>query len=608
MLRGMGPKRLLTGVVATLAITLTPMVAVADSQEPWRFDGGGWGHGIGLSQFGAMGQAEDGRNATQILQFYYKGTSVDTMPDHWTNDPDGLWVGLVSNTKVVDIAAVGGPVTVCQPAPGCEHISQVLAPGESWKYEVINDDPGKCRLRKVGSHNTGPADCPATISLSPSNRVSLNGRQYGRGTMRFVPTSNAFHVVVALDMETYLYGLAEVPSSWPTEALKAQAIIGRSFALATAVERGGSNGSGKLSSCGCHIRDTTADQAYNGWAKESEATYGARWVAAVDGTDGRIMTHPQSSHPFKVAKAFYSSSNGGASENNEDVWPGAPIPWLRSVEDKWSANPAVNPLAKWSVRVSDTDMAAYFGWDRALDAFVLQGPPDVRIRFTGKKNGSNVESVLNGTQVATLLKTIGFGYQPVLNGNTSIRVSPYISAVTDPPGFDDIVGHTFEIAIDWLLAEEITVGCNPPANTLFCPGETVTRGQMAVFISRVLGLPSPAGDHFNDDSGKFYESAANRLYEAGITVGCAEGRFCGDSRMTRGQMAAFLVRALEDLPPPTGNHFVDDNGNQFEKAINQIAEAQITLGCNPPTNNRFCPNETVTRGQMAAFLRRAWGP
>ncbi|MCH7979597.1 MAG: S-layer homology domain-containing protein [Acidobacteria bacterium] len=67
-----------------------------------------------------------------------------------------------------------------------------------------------------------------------------------------------------------------------------------------------------------------------------------------------------------------------------------------------------------------------------------------------------------------------------------------------------------------------------------------------------------------------------------------------------------IVRAL-DLPPTNVEHFTDDDNSPFEDHINRIAEAKITLGCNPPTNDRFCPNDHVTRGQMAAFLKRAWG-
>ncbi len=72
-------------------------------------------------------------------------------------------------------------------------------------------------------------------------------------------------------------------------------------------------------------------------------------------------------------------------------------------------------------------------------------------------------------------------------------------------------------------------------------------------------------------------------------------------------MAAFLARIL-DLPQSGKDHFVDDAGSQFQGAINKIADAGITVGCNPPANNRFCPTENVTRGQMAAFFKRVWGP
>ena len=75
--------------------------------------------------------------------------------------------------------------------------------------------------------------------------------------------------------------------------------------------------------------------------------------------------------------------------------------------------------------------------------------------------------------------------------------------------------------------------------------------------------------------------------------------------MTRGQMAAFLGRALKLAAPSSPIIFTDSRGHLFEGAISRLAHAGITVGCNPPTNNRFCPNSFVTRGQMAAFLVRA---
>ncbi len=115
-------------------------------------------------------------------------------------------------------------------------------------------------------------------------------------------------------------------------------------------------------------------------------------------------------------------------------------------------------------------------------------------------------------------------------------------------------------------------------------------------------------------SGRFYDTGSSvhadnieRLAEARITLGCnppTNDRYCPTEPVTRGQMAAFLTRAL-NLPPDTTNRFTDDNGSVFEAQIQSLAAARITLGCNPPTNDRYCPDQTVTREQMASFLARA---
>jgi hypothetical protein len=398
-----------------------------------------------------------------------------------------------------------------------------------------------------------------------------------------------------LALENYLYGLAEMPSDWPEEALKTQATIGRTFAVIKAEERDGSGFWEDL--CGCHIRDTSADQVYVGWSKE-----GSAWNAAVDGSVGDVLKHPDSSRPLGMVDTFYSSSNGGASENNEDVWGGTPRPWLRSVVDPWSADPDVNPLAQWEVLVNDADVANYFGWDRALDAFVIAGPPGAIIKFTGKDNGSDVSETLDGTQIRGLLNALGY----LESGNT-VRVSPYIVSVVDPPGFDDIIGHLFENDIDWALDQGITKGCNPPDNTFYCPGDAVSREVMAAFLKRALELPPATIDYFSDDDGSIFEADINALAQAGITKGCGASRFCPKDLVDRGQMAAFLVRGLKLVDDGGGDLFVDDDTSIFEHDIDVLGTALITRGCNPPVNDRFCPNGVVDRGQMAAFLHRAIG-
>ena len=253
------------------------------------------------------------------------------------------------------------------------------------------------RKAKEGSHRLQALQ-RTVIGLSPSTRISINGKQYARGQIRFVDSAQGFHVVVTVGLEAYLYGLAEVPSSWPTHALRAQAIIGRSCAVATAVQRGGADGAAKLSTCGCHLFSTTADQAYAGWSKESPAAgnFGAQWVAAVQGTDRSVLIHPQSTYALRIARAFYSSSNGGASENVEFVWGGEALPWLRSVGDKWSADPDINPLAHWTVVVPAPRIAAHFGWDRVTNVRQIAGPPGAVIEFTGNEGVSTVTGKLWG--------------------------------------------------------------------------------------------------------------------------------------------------------------------------------------------------------------------
>ncbi len=172
--------------------------------------------------------------------------------------------------------------------------------------------------------------------------------------------------------------------------------------------------------------------------------------------------------------------------------------------------------------------------------------------------------------------------------------------------------HTFFADVEWLAAEGITRGCNPPANDLFCPDASVTRGQMAAFLHRALGGVLTAGGPvvFTDISGSVFTSDIEWLGGVGVTRGCNppdNDMFCPNAPVTRGQMAAFLVRALGYTAVPDRTRFVDDDGSVFEADIERLAEAGVTLGCNPPDNDMFCPNAPVTRGQMAAFLHRALG-
>jgi hypothetical protein len=190
------------------------------------------------------------------------------------------------------------------------------------------------------------------------------------------------------------------------------------------------------------------------------------------------------------------------------------------------------------------------------------------------------------------------------------QVLKAVPSYRDPGCFIDSQG-VFENAITKMGRSRITVGCNPPYNDRYCPDDHVTRGQMAAFLSRALDYTDTGGGgQFTDTSGHLFETAIDKLATAGVTKGCnppANTMFCPDELVTRGQMAAFLVRALGYTNDGGGDLFIDDDGHVFESAIDKLATAGVTKGCNPPANTRFCPDDHVTRAQMAAFLKRALG-
>jgi hypothetical protein len=176
--------------------------------------------------------------------------------------------------------------------------------------------------------------------------------------------------------------------------------------------------------------------------------------------------------------------------------------------------------------------------------------------------------------------------------------------------FRDDDNSVFEQPIDWLALSGITHGCNPPVNDRFCPDAYVTRGQMAAFLHRALGdvLTPSEPVQFVDDDGSTFEADIEWLGSTGVTRGCnppVNDRYCPSDNVTRGQMAAFLVRAFGYTDDGGGNLFIDDDGTTFETDIDKLATAEVTYGCNPPANTEYCPNGFVTRGQMAAFLQRA---
>lgn len=154
-------------------------------------------------------------------------------------------------------------------------------------------------------------------------------------------------------------------------------------------------------------------------------------------------------------------------------------------------------------------------------------------------------------------------------------------------------------SIEWLAASGITKGCTP---IQYCPLDTVTRGQMAAFLQRALGLPNGSGTTYSDTAGSIFAGAIEAIADAGIAEPCGTGKYCPDAPMTREMMAVFLTRAL-DLAASSTDRFTDDDASKFEAEIQALAKSGITVGC---SETQYCPNDPVTREQMATFLMRSF--
>ena len=174
----------------------------------------------------------------------------------------------------------------------------------------------------------------------------------------------------------------------------------------------------------------------------------------------------------------------------------------------------------------------------------------------------------------------------------------------DATPFQDIQTSAHRESILELVERGITRGC---AELAFCPGNPVTRAQMASFLVRALELPAASAigmqpRMFADVAvGSTHAAAIGSLLAEGVTHGCAPDRFCPDAPVTRAQMATFLVRA-RNLPVDGSSDFSDvPSGSVHAAAIGALATSGVTRGCSA---GLFCPDAAVNREQMASFLLR----
>ncbi|HET7030014.1 MAG TPA: SpoIID/LytB domain-containing protein [Candidatus Limnocylindrales bacterium] len=351
-------------VVASSLVAPAARVASADGTPPppppplgdLTFYGRGYGHGVGMSQYGARGRALAGQTAADILAHYYQGTAVGTVST--TTNVRVLLLTGFKGTVAKPLAIKGlGRWTIdgvaSQFPPGARlTLAPTAAGATTWTLKVFAPT-GEVLFTKV-------AKTTVTVrSVSIGGTIQLTSKATAtnvyRGMLR-VRLSKTAQVINHVPLDRYLWGVVplEMPSSWPVEALKAQAVAARSYAVSHLHPTYGS----------WDVYDDTRSQVYRG--RKAETTTGR---AAVAGTAGQVLTSGST-----VISALFHSADGGATENNENVYTSStgaivagPMPYLRGMDDRapdGTSYDAASPYATWKTA---TYPAATLGEMLALD-------------------------------------------------------------------------------------------------------------------------------------------------------------------------------------------------------------------------------------------------
>jgi len=340
------------------------LAANANASVSWVVTGHGFGHGVGMSQYGAYGYAEHGKDYRFILAHYYTGTSL----------------GQVTETRIVRVLLdiSGGDVGFSGATSACG-----IALDPSRSYEAHRTGTA-VKLRS--SAGKPLADCGRTLRAAGKGRVAIAGVGTYRGVLEVVPTDSdagSLNVINALPVDQYVKGVIpnESPPSWPQAALRAQAVAARSFALTVDV---GGNGFG--------LYDDTRSQVYEGLASETESTN-----EAADATRGQVVTYAG-----KIAETYFSACSGGHTESVQNVFFGPPVPYLVGVPDPYDS---YCPLHTWTLRFSGAQIGARLGayLDGSLQKVVVtQRGSSPRIIWA-QLYGSGGVTKVRGDQLASAL-------------------------------------------------------------------------------------------------------------------------------------------------------------------------------------------------------------
>jgi len=343
-----------------LLFSALPITAAQATPVPYSFSfhGAGYGHGVGMSQIGARGMALESATAERILNYYYQGAIVET-----TTDLIELRVNVghllksatiksdTASSEILLFSALDTVTPLARILPGTQ--LAISLNGNALRFLAPNLDltGSKFILRWSGTRYL--AGAPSSIFLGIEKRFT----QYRYGQLNFTAVRSGkisnIEITNSLNLhDEYLYGIGEMPTSWPAAALQAQVIASRTYALSKA---------GKIRAiCDCDLYATSLDQAFIGYAKEAEPRYGTLWRSAVDSTTVDSATARAIFYNGKPISAFFFSSSNGFTEAAANVF-GTAFPYLNSVPDAWSASAVLNKrYVDWTRSITQKVVAAAF--------------------------------------------------------------------------------------------------------------------------------------------------------------------------------------------------------------------------------------------------------
>lgn len=426
------------------------VMATADSPidpcgapDSFTLEGAGFGHGVGMSQWGAYAMALEGRDAASIVTHYYTGTSVAPVQDDIDVRINLLYQVNSARVRGEAVDAGGGQVEVVMDGRNI-----VAGPSEAFTFTARGGSVGiqyngasqgtasNVVVRWAGTRDAAAAGgTPSLLNvIGPRGSFDSAGHRYRYGHVEISPVSTPggarLNVVNVLRLHNeYLYGISEVPNSWPDAALQAQVLAARSYSL-------NKIDSGVRRACDCHMdngRGPYSDQSFTGWSKISSAQ-GNRWVRAVDATAASETTGLAILHDGKPINAFYSSSSGGRTNASKDVW-GGDLPYVQGVDDPWSLH-ADNPNRSWTAQVSQANLAKAFGVGEVFRLVVLErtGAGAARLVQATLADGSTVTRT--GGQLRSALGLRSAHITAINGEGTGAPPPPEAPAPPAPPAPD----------------------------------------------------------------------------------------------------------------------------------------------------------------------------